>query len=497
MQRFLLLMMFGITSMAMAQTATTSNATSPITSELRFEEMLDIALKNNIDVNLAYINQQQAEIDLLQSKLNLTPSLTGNAGQFYQSGRSIDRFTNQFVQKTIGSNNFQLQGSWVLFAGSQNRNAYKQSQELAEASGWDVKAQQYTLTLLLAQAYVQHLQALEQKKAAERLVAASELQVKKAEIMFKEGGSNKGAYLSVKAQLANNLSTLTTANNTANQTLLALKQVMRVKLTQPLLINDAGFGLQENDIAKLDKVEAQAIFDSLLIKRPEYQAAFNRLDAARYAVKVAKGSLYPTLSLGANLSTVYSDNAKSLTGYTISGTQAIGYLPSTMEAVYAPTFDYQMKTIAFNKQLKDNFGQSLGLNLSIPIYQGLRNHNQISYANLALDRAELNLVRIAQNAENDIFQVVANYKNAKERMQATLENHQMQKENLEYVLLRHEQGAASMLELQIAQNNEANAHWSYISARHEWVFRAFVLDFYRKMASGDAVDAQSLQNLKK
>ena len=137
-----------------------------IAQEASFFSLMSTAIARNIDINISDLAVQQATLDWQQSKLNLTPSLTGNAGQFYQSGRSIDRFTNQFVQKTIGSNNFQLQGSWVLYAGGQNRNALQQSQLLLNAALEDKNTRLYSVLLQTAQAYVQWLQALEQEKAA-------------------------------------------------------------------------------------------------------------------------------------------------------------------------------------------------------------------------------------------------------------------------------------------------------------------------------------------
>ncbi len=105
-----------------------------VAPDASFFSVMSTAISRNIDIDISDLAVQQATLDWQQSKLNLTPTLSGNAGQFYQSGRSIDRFTNQFVQKTIGSNNFQLQGSWVLYAGGQNRNALQQSQLLLNAA---------------------------------------------------------------------------------------------------------------------------------------------------------------------------------------------------------------------------------------------------------------------------------------------------------------------------------------------------------------------------
>ncbi len=449
-----------------------------IAQEASFFSLMSTAIARNIDINISDLAVQQATLDWQQSKLNLTPSLTGNAGQFYQSGRSIDRFTNQFVQKTIGSNNFQLQGSWVLYAGGQNRNALQQSQLLLNAALEDKNTRLYSVLLQTAQAYVQWLQALEQEKAAETAVGITLAQVARTEVLFKEGAANKGTLLNIKAQHANNINTLANARNSTAQFLLQLKQFLRIPYSQPFAPIPESLTATEEHLVYLDQLNPMTIMDTLLVKRPDLKAAQFRKAAALESISIAKGALAPTLSIGANLNTVYSDNAKRITGYSVNGSQAIGWVPSTMEAVYAPVLEYNTETIAFSKQLKDNFGQSIGLNLSIPIYSGLRGHNQISAATIAYKRAELTRLQIVQNAENEINQAVLSYKNARSRMLTSQSNLDLQRENRDYVKARFSEGAATAVELQIAESNYINANFNLISAQHDLYFRAFVLDFY-------------------
>jgi len=447
-------------------------------AEASFFSVMATAIARNIDITISDLAVQQATLDWQQSKLNLTPSLSGNAGQFYQSGRSIDRFTNQFIQKTIGSNNIQLQGSWVLYAGGQNRNAMQQSQLFMNAAVEDKNTRLYSVLLQTAQAYVQWLQAAEQEKAAESAVFITQAQVNRTEVLFKEGAANKGTLLNIKAQHANNVNTLATARNSTAQFLLQLKQFLRIPYVVSFVPMSESLSSTEDHLDYLDKLNPVALMDTLLSKRPDLKAAQYRKSAAMESISIAKGALAPTLSIGANLNTVYSDNAKRITGYTINGSQAIGWLPSTMEAVYAPVLEYNTETIAFSKQLKDNFGQSIGLNLSIPIYAGLRGHNQVSAATIAYKRAELTRLQIVQNAENEINQAILAYKNARNRVVSASSNLVLQQENRDYVKARFSEGAATAVELQIAESNYTNANFNFISAQHDLYFRAFVLDFY-------------------
>jgi len=444
------------------------------TGEYTLEACIAQALNQNIDVQLSMLSQSQSKLTLDQSIRNFGPDLSGAAGQFYQSGRSIDRFTNQFVQSTIGSNNFQLQGSLLLFGGLQNVNNYKQANENWLASGMDLKAMQLTVTLQVAAAYIQCLQAHASQLAAADVLESSKFQLERGEKIFNAGGSTEGALLSLKAQVANDAANLTNAENVNATALQNLKQLIRVEYHKPFspVYEDLGI------ITAPFEYTVNQLVDSILVKRPDYQAASYRVAAAEFGLRSAKGALMPTLSVGGSLNTVYSDNAKAIDNISVTGFSPIGRVQGTNELVEAPQYAYSMKTKAFGDQIHDNFGRSLGINLNIPIYSGLSRQNQVKTANLAVLRAQLNMDRIQQNVQNEVLTAFNNYKNAEKRYNSNLENKNLQAQNQKYVKQRYDAGAASYFEYQMAIATSSAAHQNYISAKYELAFRRLVLEFY-------------------
>ncbi len=180
------------------------------------EQCIEQALKQNIDVQLSMLSETQAALTMNQAKSGFAPDLSGSAGQFYQSGRSIDRFTNQFVQSTIGSNNFQLQGSVLLYGGGQTQNNFKQAKQNWMASEADLASVKLSVILQVSGAYVQYLQANEAEMAAQNSANASKAQLDRGQLMYDAGSSNRGVLLGLKAQYANDLAALTAAQNNKN-----------------------------------------------------------------------------------------------------------------------------------------------------------------------------------------------------------------------------------------------------------------------------------------
>jgi len=86
------------------------------------EECIDYALKNNLSIQQSQLNAESAKINYVQSQANVLPSLNANGGHSYNIGRTIDRFTNQFADQQVLSQNFGVSTDITLFNGLQNIN---------------------------------------------------------------------------------------------------------------------------------------------------------------------------------------------------------------------------------------------------------------------------------------------------------------------------------------------------------------------------------------
>lgn len=439
------------------------------------EQCIEQGLKSNIDVQLASISAKQAAQNFRSSLAAATPDANINAGQFFQSGRSIDRFTNQFVQSTVSSNNFQLQSSVLLYAGGQIRNGIQQSKYLWLAGESDFKNMEQNTALNIANLFLQIIQAKELKSSAEETLKNTESQLQRTRKLFDAGVVNEGQVLNLEAQKANDQTALT---NAANQEILALSNL---KMTLRLPAENA-FDIIRPEISMYRPesygASQQELFDSAVKRRPDVQAAVFRHKAAIYARKSARGGMLPVLSVGGNLSTVYSSNAKSVSAMTISGFEPIGRVQGTNDIVEAPNIQYTLQTIDFNKQIKDNFGQSLGFNLSVPVYGKLQARNTAQRASLDETRAKLSAERAVQNLYSEVVSAYNNFTSAMERYQAAIRAVDAQKRNMEFVRKRFDAGQANVFELQLAQTNETTARNNLTSVRYEYMFRKMVLDFY-------------------
>ncbi|MBL7811763.1 MAG: TolC family protein [Bacteroidetes bacterium] len=440
------------------------------------ENCIKQAVTHNLDIATSAVIQQQNKNLYQQSKFNKYPDLSFGAGQFVQSGRSLDRYTNQFVQTAIPSNNFQLSTSVTLFAGGQIRNNISQNKYLWLASEADMRNAEMNISLSVANFFLQVVQAKELVKSATETLNSTKAQLERAEKQYAAGAINEGGVLNLKAQKAGDEATLINAKNQEMNALSQLKMVMRVPQEQNFDVVVSEIGVVPAEDYPADML---TLYDSALKRRPDVESSELRTRAAEYRLKVAKGSMLPVLSLGGNLSTVYSGNAKMATGYNFLGWDTTGRVMGTSQWVEAPIWKVNTKTIAFSKQIQDNFGQSFGLNLNVPVWNKFNARTTKMNAGLELERARLNVERSKQTVYNEVVTAWNNFQSALKRYEANKSAHEAQKMNLDFVQKRYDAGQSSVFELQISRSAEAAARLNLVSVRYEYLFRRLVLDFYR------------------
>ena len=440
---------------------------------------IETAIENNIDIRLSELNVENADISYRQSLLNMAPSLSANGGQFYQSGRSIDRFSNQFVQKTVGNSSAQLQSNWLLYAGGSIRNTIKQRKKALEAANLDYQQVQQNIALNVVLTYLQCQQNKESWVAQQSNTQNAVRESKRIEKLYKAGATNQGALLAAQAQEAQATSLEVQAKNLYLNSILLLKNLMRLDHTENLQLSDMTAAVP--DYIEFP-IEINELIDSALSHRPDYRAAKKRSESMLYSLKATKGALQPTLSIGANLSTVYSDNAIEVTGTQLSGTQPIGFVQGSGAIVEAPTFDYSTQTIGFGTQMRDNFGQSFGATLSVPIFNRLQTQTNIAQSRLSLIQSKWNQKQIKQSVINDVVNAQQTFNSAATNYQALRSSYEAQSKNLEFIQKQFNLGQVSFYEVQQAKNQELQAYQQMLSAKYEAALRDIILQF---IAHGD------------
>jgi outer membrane protein len=86
---------------------------------LTLQQSVDIAIANNLDVKQSDLQVQTEAANLRQTRANILPDLFGNLNHGINQGRSIDPFTNGYINQQVNYANYNLNTNITVFKGGQ------------------------------------------------------------------------------------------------------------------------------------------------------------------------------------------------------------------------------------------------------------------------------------------------------------------------------------------------------------------------------------------
>lgn len=449
-------------------------------TRLNLQQCIEIAQQNNIQVRQGKLTVANTELSLHQARLNRLPSAIFQATQSVNGGRSINITSNEFVQQTINSSNLQLSSSVTLYNGMVLQNTVQQNNLALQASQLELNAAQNNISLTVAQNYLNVLTGTEQLAVAQRQAEVTRAQLDRTQRLVNAGSAPESNLFELRATLASNEVDIVNAQNTLDLARVALLQTMNVPINQafevePINVPDPS----------LDPYTAsvQQLYDVASTNLPEVKGADLRVRSAILGVQVAKGGLYPTLSLNAGLNSIYSSAANTPVpnGQTTTITTPYFYTDQTGATIpiYGTGQGVDRVNIGYGTQLKNNFSQSLSLFLRVPIFQGNLSRNRITTAKIQQQNAELTALNTRLTLRQQIETAYTNMRAGANRFKAT----QAQVASLERAFQAAESrlnaGAINATDYSIAKTNLDRARASLVQSKYDYVFRTKILDYYQ------------------
>lgn len=440
------------------------------------EKCVNYALENNLDVRQAKYGVENSQTGVMQSKSQFLPSVNASAYYGYNFGQRIDPFTNQFAQSTVNTGNFNLSANWVLFSGLQNYNTMVQAEYDQASSEFAYKNVQYLTSLAVTTSFLQILFNNETLKVAEDQIEITKLQVERTRKLVKAGSAPEGSLYDIEAQLAREELAVVDADNQVVLSYLSLKQLLRLpgdfnmQIVIPETYDSAALQLPKS----LDAVIQTAYDTYPSIKSSEYA-----LLSAEKQIKLANGSMMPSLFLSGSLGTGYSGNAVDVTGIKFDGNTPIGFVENTQEVVLQPSYSTETKTQSFGDQVSNNFNQSLGLSLSIPVFNKMNNKANVNRAKVSASIAETSLEKEKQQVRQDIEKAYADALAAYKRFKSNEKGLKSFISAFEYAQKRFDVGMINAVDYNVAKTNLYRAQSDMVKAKFDYIFRIKILDFYQ------------------
>jgi outer membrane protein len=374
------------------------------------------------------------------------PSVSGSVNQSFNWYKGFDSSTGQYGNSN-GSNStsYGLSTSVSLFNGQKLTNKIKQAEINFESGRYYSETVKESVGLNIVNAYLQVLYAYESVKNAEKQIESTTEQLAFAQERMNLGVISMSDYLQVKSELASEKSTLASAQSQLSINKVSLMQLMELPVDSNFEIASPNL---DSLLFSLEKPNAQEIYNAALKFKPEIKNAELTTESSKLDVKIAKADALPSLSANGGLSTSYSS----------------------------------LNSGSYSSQLKDKVNPSIGLSLSVPIFQKKQIKTNIGLANIAVSEAELDEMNTKNELRKSIEQACVDVNSAQAQYESSIEEYNATKESYDVADEKYKLGLLNSVDLLIQKTNLITSESKLLQAKYNLIFSSKVVDFYKGIA---------------
>lgn len=346
------------------------------------QKCIDKALENNIEIKI-----RQLEVKRVQKSRNtvwnqLLPTVSFNGSQSYNFGSTIDPSTNGRVSSNIQYDNFFINANMNLIDFNAFASAQKNKIDIEKAKAdKEVIENEYKLQIL--DSYYQALFTQEllkiQKEQFKNAVFNLDRISKEVEI----GSKPKSDLYDVQLSFA--------------------QEEKRILETEQLV------EIQKMQLFQLMNVADISISDVILISNSSDEIAQVSNEISNPKIKSAELN--------------YQSSLKELSSQRANNLPILSTFYSISSFYYKPLNQSSANVASFSNQIGDNKNQQVGLQLSVPIFNGFRNNKKNVAAKIETQKSKLVISQEKQKIENQIAlekQNQLNYSQLQNKFEETL-----------------------------------------------------------------------------
>jgi len=406
---------------------------------------LEKCVKRAIDKNISI---KQSKADLRSTSLskttaiaNFLPSINLGSSHSWNVGLNQNITTGLLENITTTSASLDASVGINLFNGLQNIQQLYRANLSILASQYQLADMTENISLLVANSYLQILFNRESLgvQNSQLTIANEELII--AQERLKTGIIPKGDVLEIEANVATIEQNVVVAENNYQLSKISLAQLLLISEIDNFEIAQETATTSESSILNTN---VNTIYLTAVAKRNDVKLAETNLKIAKKDLAISKGSILP-----------------KITGYYSYNSRILFDNPSSI-----------------SNQLDVNAGENFGMQLSIPIFNGMANNTNIKRSKINIQKSNYALEQVKLDLRNTINEAYNDAKGSLKAYQAAEKTLAARKLAYEYAKERFNNGGINTLNfLQAGQRNEA-AQSEFIKTKYNYIFKLKVLEFY-------------------
>ena len=440
-------LILGCNALGAQETAPTAQGDS-LPERWDLETCINYALEHNISIRRNRISAQSSAEDVKMAKAEWLPALSGSVSQRIVnrpntnngtiiSGDNIT--TSQSATSYNGS--YGLDANWTLFNGGSRVNGIRQQKLNERIARLAVSESENSIQESLMQLYVQILYADEAVKVNEQTLEVSRATCERGRQLMEAGSLSRADLAQLEAQVSNDNYQLVTAQATLQDYRLQLKQLLELDGAYEMVLDLPELG-DESVLSPLPLTDD--VYRAALALRPEIESGKLDIEAADLGIKVARAGYMPTLSVTAG----------------IGSTNANG------------------NDFTFSEQIKQNWNNSLGVTLSIPLFDRKQTKTAVNKAKLQKQTSQLDLL----DSQKELYRTIESYRldavSAQQQYLAAREQVKSAQASYDLVSEQFNAGMKNTVDLLTEKNNLLSAQQAQLQAKYMALLNAGLLRFY-------------------
>jgi len=449
-------------------------------NKLTLQQAIEMGIANNIDVNQSGLQSEKAQIAWKQSRSNMLPNLNASIDHGINQGRSIDPYTNGYINQKVNYASYGASSNLLLFNGLSLQNNIKSNALGYEASKMELQQAKDNLTINIILAYLSVLSSEDILESSRNQQLVTGKQADRLNILNQSGAISPSDYYDVKGQFANDQ--LTVADNEAalETAKLNLAQLLNVPYNKNMDVERLpaeAFNISYN-------VSPDSVYATALEQFAQIKAVHLRTESAQKNIRSLQGQFFPTLSLGGSLGTNYSSAATQSFLLNSAEVPSSDYviLNGTQIPVITKQDNYNNRKITYGNQLNNNLSTAVSLGLIIPIFNRSQVRNQVKLAKINLKNNELVEQNTKTVLQQSIERAYVNLMNTSDKYKILLDQVNSFSQSFRAAEAKFNAGSITSVDYLIAKNNLDRTNTNLITSKYDFVLRTKILDYYQGKA---------------
>jgi outer membrane protein len=413
------------------------------TKTISLKNAIDAALKANVDLRQAATLTESREISVRRSKADFLPDLKLSLGASQSYGKQLDTLSNGFEWgRSSSMANLSVSSGLDLFSGFGRIAALRQSQLQLDSERKSFTWSREQVIYETVQQFVLVVLDGELTKADQQNLEAQNKQLAQIQAFTTAGRSPIVDLYQQQAAVADAESRLLVDQRNSVVDTYKLLQIMGV---QP----ETGYTIVSPDVDEMTNGLVGLVGEDAVKKafagRTDLEAQRLQVEAARKQITVSRAGYWPSLSI----------SAAAGTGYQSTGSYDFG-----------------------DQFYTNNLNASVGVSLSVPIFDRLTTKSSVDQAKVQLRQAEIGVAKLELQVEVDVRQALEDYATASKAVEVAQAQSTYSEQALKSMEERYRVSASTLVDLTLARATSLQSTYNLINARYSRLLKGVAVLYY-------------------